>query len=62
MKGFSFFCMDIQNALFHLFKICYKVDFIKTDAYEDCFVKRTTYIGDTLYVLDSKGNIYSFAL
>ena len=40
----------------------YKVDFIKTDAYEDYSVKRTTYIGDTLYVLDSKGNIYSFAM
>ena len=38
----------------------YRVDVSDSD--EDiCYsVKRTTYIGDTLYALDSEGNIYSF--
>ncbi|MDE6863401.1 MAG: beta-propeller domain-containing protein, partial [Eubacterium sp.] len=38
----------------------YEVDLLKINEYDDCKVERTTYIGDTLYALDSKGNIYSF--
>ncbi|MDE5973736.1 MAG: beta-propeller domain-containing protein [Eubacterium sp.] len=38
----------------------YEVDLLKINEYDDCKVERTTYIGDTLYVLDSMGNIYSF--
>lgn len=38
----------------------YKVDSWNEYKYEYCAIERTTYIGNTLYALDTEGSIYSF--
>ncbi len=38
----------------------FKVDSWNEYKYEYCAIERTTYIGNTLYALDSEGSIYSF--
>lgn len=55
------FVFDTKNQRINIIEN-HRVDTFVPENVFNCTVERTTYIGNTLYVLDSEGGIYSFAL